>query len=194
MIRLALITFLVTSACDGGNGGGTADGGPPDGAAPDGAMPDGAMPDGPMPDGSMARLCMPSPTNAQCVAAEMMQTVTLGWIEQNVFSPNCGSSSCHGVPAGGGNPGGRIVLTADSHGKLVGVNATYGPGRKLVVASDLPKSYLMVMLRAITLAEAEPAPAPVPVGNHYMPLGSPPICCQKLDAIGRWIMAGAQDN
>jgi hypothetical protein len=41
--------------------------------------------------------------------------------------------------------------------------------------------------------EAVP-PAPAPRDNLYMPLSSPPVCCQKLDAIERWIMAGAMNN
>jgi hypothetical protein len=52
----------------------------------------------------------------------------------------------------------------------------------------------MVLLHGISLAEADPSPAPVPSGERYMPLGSPAICCQKIDAIKRWIMAGAMNN
>ncbi len=169
MLRLSLVALLAISACDGGSGGGT-------------------------PDSGMSRACMVVTSNPACAAAETMPTVTLGWIEQNVFTPNCGGSSCHGMASGGGAPGGKITLTTDSHAKLVNVDTTLATGRKLVVPNDVPKSYLMVMLRAIPLAEADPAPAPAPSQDRYMPLGSPAICCQKLDAIGRWIMAGALDN
>lgn len=186
MLRLALVALLAISACDGGSGGGMPDGGgPPD---------DGRTPDGMMPDGGPSRACMVIATNPACVAAETMPTIKLDWIEQNIFTPNCGGGSCHGTPPGGGPPGGRITLITGSHSKLVNVDSMLAVGRKLVVPNDVPKSYLMVMLRAISLTEADPAPAPAPSGNRYMPLGSPPICCQKLDAIGRWIAAGALNN
>ena len=136
------------------------------------------------------RLCMPVATNPQCVEAEGLQQVPLSWIEQNIFTPNCGTGSCHGVPAGGGPPLGRLVLTTASHDKLVGADATLAIGRKLVVANDVPKSYLMVIMKHTKLDEADP-PAPAPTGDRYMPLGSPPVCCQKLDALARWITAGA---
>jgi hypothetical protein len=139
------------------------------------------------------RLCPVITDVASCVAAEGMQQVSLSWIEQNIFTPNCGTGSCHGVPAGGGVPIGRVVLTTASHDKLVGVDTTFATGRKLVVAGDVPKSYLMVIMKHTRLEEADP-PAPEPVGGRYMPLGTGPICCQKLDAIARWITAGALNN
>ena len=63
-----------------------------------------------------------------------------------------------------------------------------------MVPGSINQSYLMVLVHGITLAEAEPSPAPAPSGDRYMPLGSPAICCQKLDALGRWIAAGALNN
>jgi hypothetical protein len=173
MLRFALVALLATSACrisldedDDGN-----------------------------PDGG-GRACTVVTTNQACVNAEMMPAVsqTLSWIEPNIFKPNCGTPSCHGMPAGGGNPTGRLVLETGSYSKLVNADATFATGRKLVVPGSIPQSYLMVLLKAITLQEADPSPAPVPSGDRYMPLGSPPICCQKLDAIGRWITAGAMNN
>jgi hypothetical protein len=136
------------------------------------------------------RLCVPVTTNAACVEAETLDPVPLSWIEQNVFTPNCGGASCHGVPPGGGAPVGRIVLTSMSHDKLVGVDATFATSRKLVVAGDVAKSYLMVIMKHTKLEDADP-PATEPSGGRYMPLGSPPVCCQKLDAIAKWIAAGA---
>jgi len=168
MLRLALVALLATSACRT-------------------SLED-------EPDAGAGRACTVVTMNAACVAAEGMPSVTLTWIEQNVFTPNCGGPSCHGTTTGGGPPVGRLTLTADSHPKLVNADASFATGRKLVVPGSVPQSYLMVIMRGITLAEAEPSPAPAPSGDRYMPLGSPPICCQKLDAIARWITAGALDN
>jgi hypothetical protein len=171
MPRLALVALLAISACrislddDGGGGG-----------------PDGGD-----------RACTVVTTNPTCVAADTMPTVTLTWIQQNIFSTNCSSTSCHSPTTGGGNPAGGIILTTGSYNKLVNADTTVATNRKLVIPGDIHQSYLMVILQAIKLSEADPSPAPAPAGG-YMPLSSPPICCQKLDAIGRWIMAGAMDN
>jgi hypothetical protein len=171
--RLALVALLATSACRLSLEG---DDEPPPGT-----------------DGG--RLCMPVTTNQACVDADAMPAVSskLGWIEQNIFVPNCGGGSCHGVPPGGGNPLGRVVLTTASHDKLVDVDATFAVSRKLIVPGDVAKSYLMVILKHTTLPQADP-PAPEPSGGRYMPLGSPTICCQKLDAMARWITEGALNN
>lgn len=139
------------------------------------------------------RLCTVVMDSPSCTAAEGMQTVTLSWIEQNIFTPNCGTGSCHGVPTAGGSPGGRVVLSTASHDKLVNVDATLATGRKLIVPNDVAKSYLMVIMKHTKLSEADP-PAPEPTGGRYMPLGTGPVCCQKLDAMARWIMAGALNN
>ena len=165
MLRLALVALLVTSACRH-------------------SLDDNDDSS----DGDGARACMPADT-ASCNAADSNQT--LAWIEPNIFEPNCGGASCHGMPAGGGNPFGRIILTTGSHSKLVNVPATFATGRTLVVPGNVAQSYLMVILKHTALEDADPAPAPAPSGDRYMPLGSPPICCQKLDAIARWIEAGA---
>jgi hypothetical protein len=169
MLRLALVALLAASACrysledEGGDD---------------------------MPPGDGGRLCKVITTSQTCTDAVNNQN--LSWIEQNIFTPNCGGNSCHGqAPL----PGGRIVLTTGSHAKLVGVNAELAPGRKLVVAGNLNQSYLMVLLRHLSLGDADPSPAPAPPEDPgYMPVNSDPICCQKIDALVRWIEAGALNN
>ena len=168
MLRFALVALLATSACRE-------------------SLED-------EPDAGTGRACMDS-TVAECTMAAAMPAVsqTLSWLEANVFTKNCGGASCHGTTTGGGPPTGRITLTTGSHAQLVNIDATFASGRKLIVPGSVAQSYLMVILRGITLQEADP-PAPEPSGGRYMPLGTPPICCQKLDAIARWIMAGALNN
>ncbi|HSK00102.1 MAG TPA: hypothetical protein VK932_02630 [Kofleriaceae bacterium] len=167
MLRFALVALLATSACRISL--------EDDGVAP---PPDGG-----------GKQCMPVPANPQCAMAEAMPDVSakLGWIEQNIFVANCGGTSCHGT----GSP--FPVLTTGSHAKLVDVDTTLAPGRKLVVPGDVGKSYLMVILRHLNLDQADP-PAPAPARNAYMPAGLPPICCEKLDALERWILAGAMND
>ena len=174
MLRLALVVLLATSACRL-------------------SLEDDAPT---MMGGDGGRGCNVVTTNAACVMADEMPAVsqTLSWIEPNIFTPNCGTTSCHGAVTTGGNPAGRVVLTTGSYSQLVDVDATFASGRKLVVPGSINQSYLMVLVHGITLTEAEPSPAPKPSGDRYMPLGSPAICCQKIDALGRWIAAGALNN
>jgi hypothetical protein len=129
-------------------------------------------------------------TQATCTGAEGHADLT--WIQQNVFTFNCGSTSCHGASA---SPGGGLDMRdkATTYSHLVGVTSSLEPSRKLVVTSDVNKSYLMVMVRGVSLDMADP-PAQAPA-NGYMPKGIPKgLCCQKLDALERWITAGAQNN
>lgn len=166
MLRFALVALLATSACRI-------------------SLEDEV----PLVTDGVGKQCMPVPTNPQCAMAEAMpaESAKLSWIEQNIFVPNCGGTSCHGT----GSP--FPVLTTGSHGKLVDVDTTLAPGRKLVVPGDVGKSYLMVILRHLNLGEADP-PAPAPARSAYMPSGQPPICCEKLDAMARWIEAGAMND
>ncbi len=174
MLRFALVALLATSACrlsldDEG--------------------------ETPPPDGG-GRQCNYVPMNAVCAdaAARPAESSKLGWIEQNIFVPNCGGPNCHGMGQGGGMPTGRLVLTTASHDKLVNADATFATNRKLIVPGDVPKSYLMVIMRHLTLDQADPSPAPVPSGGRYMPLASPAVCCEKLDAMAKWITDGALNN
>jgi hypothetical protein len=166
MLRFALVALLATSACR---------------ISLEDEVP--LVPDG------GGKQCMPVPANPQCAMAEAMPDVSakLGWIEQNIFVANCGGTSCHGA----GSP--FPVLTTGSHAKLVNVDTTLAPGRKLVVPGDVAKSYLMVIMRHLNLDQADP-PAPAPARNAYMPAGLPPVCCEKLDALARWIERGAMND
>jgi hypothetical protein len=126
-------------------------------------------------------------TTADCVAA--VGKSDLPWIEANVFN-SCTPSGCHGT-----NPDSALVLTAGtSHGKLVNVMSSVDPPRKLVVPNDVNASMLMLMLGHVQPAQATPAATAIP-GPGLMPEGNlKPICCQKLDAIERWIQNGAPTN
>ena len=105
------------------------------------------------------------------------------WIQANVFTKSCVFSGCH---TGAAANAGRLNLTAGmAYGDLVGVAAT-GPGLdgwKRVAPSDPAASYLLVALGH--------GAGPMPV-DGYMPINSPAMCEQKIDAIQRWIVAGAQ--
>jgi hypothetical protein len=160
-MRLALLAIL--SAC-GGGGGSSGDAGPD-------------------------RACMVA-TTPSCMDATTHSD--LAWIEANVFLPQCAFSGCHN---GSATVAGRLNLKdpGQSHDDLVNFASAIATDRKLVVAGAPKQSYLMMMLRAYPPGEMDPPVAPPPTSTGFMPMnaGGAVVCCQKLDAIERWITAGA---
>lgn len=148
-----------------------------------------SLEDTPDADTSSARVCKVS-TVAACVEAETHQD--LAWIEMNVFKPSCAFSGCHN---GAATTAGRINMdvVGNSHADLVGVDSMIESGRKLVVASQPKQSYLLMIMQQYKPAEMEPPMSAPPTDIGYMPQGTDnvPVCCQKLDAVERWISAGA---
>ncbi len=123
-------------------------------------------------------------TSTACVAATGHQE--LSWIETNVFVPNCAHSGCHN---GENTPQGKVNLSSGhSYASLVNVTSVVMPGAKLVVPGDPTTSYLEVLLGT------QPGTIPSSVGTMPQSNGGQLLCCQKLDAIERWIMDGAMNN
>jgi len=139
-----------------------------------------------LPDAAVVRACTDS-TVAPCMAATTHSD--LAWIETNIFESSCTFSGCHSSATDLGKFDLRVGV---SYANLVGVSSIADPTRKLVVPNDVHASYLMLSLQDFPPEMATP-PGVVPVVG-YMPQGAPILCCQKLEAIERWIMAGAPAN
>ena len=137
---------------------------------------------------SSSRKCTVSMTSQPCLDSTSHSDLT--WIETKIFAAHCNFSGCHN---GAATPQGKVDLrTGSSHAHLVNVASAIDPSRKLVVPNDLEASYLLLMVGDVPAAMADP-PGTVPsVG--LMPQNSSPLCCQKLDVLERWIMAGAPNN
>lgn len=132
------------------------------------------------------RVCMVS-TSQQCEDAETAPA-TLSWIETNIFEASCNFAGCHNGAAG--NESSLDLRPSMSGAELVNGASSIDPMRKFVVPNDVEKSWLMLMLRAVPPAMADPPVSGLPAAGG-MPQGAEPLCCQKLDAIERWINAGA---
>ena len=117
----------------------------------------------------------------------------LTWIQDNVFTKQCALSGCHngGLTDGGMHPDLRSGM---SYTYLVNAMSDLEPTRKLVVPGDASKSYLLVMITLIKPADADPPAGPIRENVGPMPMGNPPICVEKQDAIQRWITMGAQND
>ena len=138
------------------------------------------------PDGPTGPGCKVD-TTGPCVAATTHSD--LAWIEQNIFMASCAFSGCHDSPT---DLGKLDLRPGMSHAALVGTMSKLETTRMLVTPNNVPASYLMLMLHDFDPAMASP-PGTMP-GVGYMPQGAPELCCQKLQAIERWIMAGAPAN
>ena len=123
-------------------------------------------------------------TSMACMGATSHQE--LSWLQANVFTPQCTFSGCHN---GENTKQGKIDLRdGHSYATLVNGPSALRPGSTLVVPGDPTTSYLEVMLGS------QPGTVDPTVGLMPQSNGGMLLCCQKLDAIERWIMDGAMNN
>ena len=102
------------------------------------------------------------------------------FIQDHVLTPSCATSMCHTGP----EPEVGLDLSAGkAYNNLVNKGASTVADWTRVVPGSLADSYLVV-----SLGRAEGPPP----RDGYMPLGTDPLCLEKLQAIERWILAGAQ--
>ncbi|HEX5061551.1 MAG TPA: hypothetical protein VFV99_19420 [Kofleriaceae bacterium] len=128
---------------------------------------------------------------AVCKEADSHSDFT--WIKNKIFMTNCFGSSCHS----GSTASGKLDLTDDPYTSLMGSAGTgtasnLDPAHQRVVAGDPASSYLFFIIHGVEMNTAGFAEPPGNVG--YMPMSNSTLCCQKIDAIDRWITAGAMNN
>jgi len=142
---------------------------PPDGGAtPDGSVApvDGAT--DPRPDGAPATVCDEARLHSD-----------FAWLQANVLTPSCATAMCHSGP----DPEVGLSLAAGvAYANLVNKGASTVIGWVRVKPGSVALSYLAVALGRV----AGPPPR-----DGFMPLGADPLCVEKLEAIERWITAGA---
>lgn len=125
------------------------------------------------------------------------------WLQDNMFSTNCSGDDCHGAPVNGQPPSGKLVLAkgfayatllgkaADEPGPAPLVASEFTSDHKLVQPGAPEKSYLLYMLQALYAEDGVPRFTAPPEDIGFMPQSGTVLCCQKLDAVSRWIAAGA---
>jgi hypothetical protein len=162
MLRLACLLLVTSAAC------GTD-------SAPGPGTSESPRPDaGPRGDGGAAG---DGPAVDACVDA--VQHSDFAWIQEHVLTPSCATAMCHA----GAEPKVDLSLEAgQAYANLVDKGASTAAGWIRVVPGSPEQSYLMVAFGR--------APGPMP-RDGFMPLGAPPLCGPKLDAVARWISAGA---
>lgn len=127
-----------------------------------------------------------SPTNCDLVA----QTSDLTSLRSYVFEPHCNYSGCHSNSSTE-----DLQLEETAHAELVNVMSALDPNYRLVVPGQPKQSYLLYMLKKIPPLEMDPPITTYtePPDSEFMPKDFS-ICQEKIDAVERWIVAGALDN
>jgi hypothetical protein len=141
------------------------------------------------------RTCKVS-TSAACVQAEQRSDFT--FIKSSIFPTSCSSSaSCHMSATASGV---LDLSAANAYASIMGPNGTGGvkseidPSRDLIVPGQPKQSYFFFLIHGVPASEGMPPFTPPPTDVGLMPMGNNPICCQKIDAIERWITAGAKND
>ena len=128
-------------------------------------------------------------TVAVCQEADSHSDFT--WIKDKIFAANCFGASCHT----GTTASGKLDLTDDPYLALMGTGAgvmsNLDPAHQRIVPGDPANSYLFFILKGTEASSGTPAFAEPPANVGYMPMSNGTLCCQKIDAIDRWITAGA---
>lgn len=191
MSRLTLLACLL-AACgtdyqpdaDSRDGGPSADGPPgstsPSGGADAGGGGDdagGAGDGGPPPGDAGAASDAPVALTA---CEQATQHSDLAWLQEHVFTPSCAVAGCH---AGASPDVGLSLEVGKAHANLVNRGSSTVAGWIRVVPGQPAQSYLMVALGRVD------GPPP---RDGFMPIGGlPPLCVEMVDAVERWVAAGA---
>jgi hypothetical protein len=169
---MVVVLPLLVAACGDDDGG------------DDTGTPDASLIDAGPPDASVA-----------CMEATQHQDFT--WIQTNVFNRSCVASSCHDSM---GAPAAQLILEAGAaHAQIVGVDSVELPSMKRIAAGEAcENSFLYQKItngpavaqgncdQTATDKMCDPMPT---VGGTFQPL-----CQEKIDAICRWIAAGAPND
>jgi hypothetical protein len=103
------------------------------------------------------------------------------WVQRSVFDVSCAVSGCHNTVE---RKASLDLSTGHAYASLVNVASTQHTGWMRVVPGSSPESMLMVQIGG------EPGPAL----EGYMPWGMPRLCNAQVDAIRRWVSAGAAND
>ena len=116
---------------------------------------------------------------ALTICQQAAQHSDFGFLQTHVFTPSCATAMCHAGP----DPDVGLDLSAgNAYPNLVDKGASTVTGWTRVEPGSVARSYL-----AVSLGRAEGPPP----RDGFMPLGADPLCLEKLEAIERWILAGA---
>lgn len=118
--------------------------------------------------------------SADCLEAK--DHSDLAFIQAKIFTPGCSAfTSCHRGAAT--SAGGLSLEAGQSLPQMLDKTSRLDNTKKLIKAGDPANSYLMIILGKY--------PGFIDPNVGTMPSRNPLLCAEKLDAIERWITAGA---
>jgi hypothetical protein len=119
------------------------------------------------------------------ISASCMEATThsdLAWLQEKIFTPSCSAfNSCHKGTAL--EAGGLSLEAGQVIPQTVNIPSDLFPQFDIVEPGNPANSYMMIILGGAT------GPLDADVGT--MPYNNPRLCQEKIDAVGRWITAGA---
>ncbi|MGE0545566.1 MAG: hypothetical protein AB7O24_06485 [Kofleriaceae bacterium] len=134
-----------------------------------------------------------APTPAACLAANGRSD--FAFVRDKILVKQCTYSGCHN---GSADEAGQLDLRMENaYASLMNRLSLIDENHLLVVPGMPTQSYLLLMLKHIQPADMEPdAIPPDETDPGYMPKASvfKPLCIEKLNAIERWIAAGALND
>ena len=121
---------------------------------------------------------------ASCPCEPAPAHTWLGLQERVLERHSCRLPGCHGSAPGGG---GLILTPASAYGALIGVPSTADPTVSRVTPGDASASMLWQKVAAATVSLSG-------VPGSSMPIGSPMLDLDELQALAAWINAGAPET
>ncbi len=143
-------------------------------------------------DSTSQAVCTVNMTSSACVEAATASDFT--FIKAKIFDVNCFGQACHEAAGTAKLHFSKDVAQADAYTNLMNYQSTVDPKYQVVVPGDPAASYMDLMIQKIPPRQMTPPASPPPANIGYMPQANPTLCCQKLDAIDRWIAAGAMND
>ena len=102
--------------------------------------------------------------------------ITLAQLSEEIFTPRCAKSGCHG----GGSTAGGLSLEADGiAGEIIGASSTQNTSLKRIEPGNAEDSYLLRKVEGRDIV------------NSQMPLDGTTLSAAQIDKIRAWIEAGA---
>lgn len=127
------------------------------------------------------------------------------WIADNILYKNCTGSACHQKVSSSAKAA-KLVFDDDADRAGVAFHSLVTDKTGQQVLSDVvqgvplvepgapDQSYLFFLMKGVDKGAFMPTVGDPPDDVGYMPRGNETLCCQKLDAIQRWIEAGAPND
>ena len=121
--------------------------------------------------------------DATAPCAEATQHSDFAWINANIFQKSCAFSGCHNAAS---HEESLDLSSAAAFAETVGVASTQVTDKKLIdsTSTDCVNSYLYDKISNQAMK----------AGTMYMPRAQPMLCQEKIDAVCRWIAAGAPND